>query len=258
MSGWRRLLVPAWLLALGGCAGDVRTIELKLMDAERAYEAGNYVTAASAVNQFLASNPEPEDRAAALYLRALVHVRAGRRAAAYEDARAATALAKRADTRWRACFVLGTLHFEDGDWSLAARAYDDAIRGGPAAAPLDVARFRRAQCAERLGRWSESWSLFGEMARQHPTSELAAAARRRASLQAGHFAIQCGVFTQPANAESLMTALRQGGFQPYRTVERRGSGQAHIVMVGRFTRFEEAEHALRNVARVVNQPVIWP
>jgi tetratricopeptide (TPR) repeat protein len=246
------------MLLAAGCAPAVRPVELKMIDAERAYEAGNYATAAAAVDQYLGSNPPVEDRAAALYLRSLVHVRSGRRSQAEADARAAAELTRLSDTRWRAYFALGTLHFEDGEWSKALRAYEAALRDGPAQPPLDAAHFRTGQCLERLNRWPESWSRFEDVARRHPRSELAEAARRRAALRARHFAIQCGVFSQRQNAESLMAALRQARQAPYVQPERRGGRQMHVVLAGRFARYEEAQRALREVARVVNQPVIWP
>jgi tetratricopeptide (TPR) repeat protein len=250
-------LVIAWG-ALAGCESGVKTTELKMIDAERAFDKGDYAAAATAIDQYLTSDPSAEDRAAALYLKALVDVRVGRRADAYADARTAASLSKSGDTSWRANFVLGTLHFEDGDWASASRAYEAALRVGPAVSPLDVALFRTGQCLERLGRWSESRVRFAEVARRFPRSNLAEAARRRASLNASQFAIQCGVFSARPNAETYMGTLRQARLQPYVLSERKNGADAYVVLVGRYGRYEEAQRALQDVARVVNQPVIWP
>jgi cell division protein FtsN len=72
------------------------------------------------------------------------------------------------------------------------------------------------------------------------------------------FTLQCGAFTQPANAEAMMTALGKLGLSP-ETVERdRGGKRIYQVRVGRFASIEAAEGFARErlkPQRVLSQPV---
>jgi TolA-binding protein len=85
------------------------------------------------------------------------------------------------------------------------------------------------------------------------------------------FTLQCGAFTQAANAEAMMKALGKLGLSP-ETVERdhgsgsqpdtavpfRGGKRIYLVRVGRFATIEEAEAFARDrlkPQRVISQPV---
>lgn len=243
---------------LAGCEAGRTPSELKLIEAEQAYERRDYERARAALDRYFAGGAHGEDRAAGLYLRALIDARTSRRDAAYASARLALQATRTPDTRAAANFLLGTLYFEDGDWARALQSYDAAIAsGGPLAAP-DVAWFRTGQCLERLGRWSEARPRFEAVVQRHGASRLAESARRRLSLNASHFAIQCGAFAKRENAEQLAATLRQDRLATYVAREARGGTTMHVVLVGRYLRYEEAQRALREVARFVNQPVIWP
>ncbi len=72
------------------------------------------------------------------------------------------------------------------------------------------------------------------------------------------FTLQCGAFTQAANAEAMMSALEKLGLAP-ETVERdRGGKRIYQVRVGRFGSADEAEAFARDrlkPQRVLSQPV---
>jgi cell division protein FtsN len=72
------------------------------------------------------------------------------------------------------------------------------------------------------------------------------------------FTLQCGAFTQAANAEAMMSSLGKLGLAP-ETVERdRGGKRIYQVRVGRFASVEEAEAFARDrlkPQRVLSQPV---
>jgi cell division protein FtsN len=72
------------------------------------------------------------------------------------------------------------------------------------------------------------------------------------------FTLQCGAFTQAANADAMMSALGKLGLSP-ETVEReRGGKRIYQVRVGRFASLEEAEAFARErlkPERVLSQPV---
>ena len=72
------------------------------------------------------------------------------------------------------------------------------------------------------------------------------------------FTLQCGAFTQPANAEAMMAGLSKLGLAPETLERERGGKRIYQVRVGRFATPEEAEAFARDRLKpqhILSQPI---
>jgi tetratricopeptide (TPR) repeat protein len=246
-------------LALSGCAAQLTASERTLLESgEDAYRQKNYPTAISTLSQFLRDVKGKPEVTRALYLRGSSYALAGKRGDALTDLQRCIDTPGDPEAVWRAYVVLGTLHFEDGRWEPALRALNAAEKRIPDAPPKDAVLFRQGVCRERLGRWAEAREAFAELKRAFPGSDYAAQADRRLTLGASHYSVQCGVFGEQKNAESLAARLTRQGMAAGVRREQRNRRPAYIVLVGQFASYEEAKRGLSDVKRAVPDAVIWP
>jgi tetratricopeptide (TPR) repeat protein len=229
-----------------------------LAEGEQAYRERQYDQAVQRLTLVVNAAPDRPVGERALYVRALAHLRAGRRLQARADLTNCLETASDADIRWRAFTVLGTIDYEDGQWASAARAYSVAADVAPRTPPTDVILFRLGLCHERSGHWSEARRPYQRIVSEFPGSELASAAARRLQINASCFAVQCGVFAQPQNAQRLAGDLQREGLSACVRTEPRAGGAVQVVLVGRFARYEEALHELARVKGYVPGAVLWP
>ena len=113
-------------------------------------------------------------------------------------------------------------------------------------------------CLERSGRWAEARAPYQRIVDQFPARGLAAAAQRRLQINADHFAVQCGVFSQRKNAESLMIDLERQGLAARIRQEPRRGVPMHVVLVGHYATYEQALQELARVKGYVPKAVLWP
>lgn len=231
-----------------------------LANGQAHYERKDWSRAIDHLSRFLNEVREGPEVGQALYLRGMSNAQAGRRAQAYADLRRCAARATDAEAEWRAYVVLGTLHFEDGQWEPAAQSLRAAAERMAAEPPKDAVLYRLGICRERTGRWRAAGQAFSEITRALPSSSYARMAYRRLQLNADHFAVQCGAFRERSNAETLRGNLQRKGLQAYVRREMRGRTAMYVVLVGRFAAYDEALRQLAMVKKeqFVPDAVLWP
>lgn len=260
------LWVAPCLAMLSGCAGlSPQQLQL-LMEGREAYDNEQFATAAAKLSELLEqTRPQlqqekpPRELAQALYLRGSSYARLGRRTQAMLDLRRCVELDSDADSTWRSLVVIGTLHFEDGRWDDAQRVLGQAAERMPAGPAMQVVLYRQAVSLERIGRWADARRVFQTLVDRFPAAGgLIDAARRRLELNAGGYAIQCGVFAQPQNADNLLADLRRKGWDTRIRKETREGRTLSVVLVGHYPTYEEALRQLEAVRKIQPQAVLWP
>jgi len=248
------------MLLLGGCAARLTEQQrMWLARGQECYERDDYGRAIDQCNHFLSEVSEGPEVAQALYIRGLSNAQAGHRAQAYADLRRCAATPTDTDLAWRAYVVLGTLHLEDEQWSLAAESLRAAADRMPAQPPKDAVLFRLGLCHERLGQWQAALRFYDELARTFTSGTFVKAAQRRLGLRADHFAVQCGAFRQKSNAENLRADLERKGLEAYIYEEVRGRTAMYMVLAGRYASYDDARGQLATIKEhFVSDALLWP
>jgi tetratricopeptide (TPR) repeat protein len=258
---WRAALLaslPA-ALALCGCGGMTAQQQGWLKEGREAYDARYYRQAVERLSLFLQQVDQGPEAAQAYYLRGSARLHMGDFGAGLVDLRNCINLDADTDATWRAYTSVGMLRYEDGAWAEARDALAAAVARMPRnAESRPLVLFRQAACCERTGRWGEARRLFAQIVSEHGDSAAAEGARRRLALGADHFAVQCGVFADPGNADRMMADLRRKGFDTYRREEPRGRSMVHVVLFGRFDNYTEMLRQLGAVRREIPGAVPWP
>lgn len=252
------LRTAALLALLPGCAVRSAEQQLRLDTGRNAYRSRQFEPAIRELTAFLNDARDDPAIAEACYIRGMSHARLSRRAEAYADLRRAAARGEDKDVRWRAYVALGSLHYDDADWSGAVSAYTLAIPLMPPAPPLDVVLYRTGQCYQRLNRPTAALDFWHRVKTTFPRSDLAESANRALAARASEFLVQCGVFAQTRNAENLAASLRKAGFGTALRAETRSGTAVRVVYVGPFRTYSEADAALRHVRRYVADASVWP
>lgn len=246
------------VVLLGGCQTLSERQRLLLADGERAYNQQRYATSVQHLSRFLAEAGQVPETARAYYVRGMSQALLGRRIEAYADLDRAARQPQDADIAWRASAAQGVLFFEDENWARAAECLGRAVATMPQVAPLDALLFRLGLCHERMGRWLDAQQPYQRIVTQFPTGRYASQAERRISLQAGHFAVQAGVFSEPSHAERVVTELRADGLPAFVRREARDGATYNVVIVGRYDSYDEATRMLARVRGYVPGAQLWP
>jgi tetratricopeptide (TPR) repeat protein len=254
------LVVAVLSVVLGGCAGHLtKQQQMWLAQGQACYERNDYTRAIQHLTRFLSEVNEGPEVPQALYIRGMSNAQAGHRQQAYTDLRRCAALQSDSDVAWRTYFVLGTLHFEDQQWSLAAESLRAATERMAAEPPQDLALFRLALCHERTGRWPAALRVHAELVRTFNSGTFVTAARRRLALGADHFAVQCGAFRQKSNAVNLVAELGRKALDARIFEETRGRTAMYVVLVGRYAGYDDARAQLAMIKEhFVSDAVLWP
>ena len=260
MSKHYPYMVPAVLLVAGliGCGPRSGQPRVTLADGRVAYEREQYHLAIERLSEFLQQQPERPEAARARYIRGMAQALIGQRVQAYGDLEEAYHLAGDDRTAWSAAAVIGVLHFEDHHWGAAERSFEVAIKRMPTVAPQDALLYRLGLCRERTGQWADAQRAYRAIQERFPHGVYAGQARRRTQMNADHFAVQCGAFTNRKNAESLVTQLRDAKLDAYVHTEQRGREVFQVVLVGHYASYDEAVGALARVRGYLPQAVLWP
>ncbi len=248
------------LWTLGGCAnGMTEQQRIWLSQGQDYYEREDYGRAIQQLDHFLREVSEGPEVARALYLRGMSNAQAGQRPQAYADLRRCAAVQTDTDVAWRAYFMLGTLHFDDEQWSLAAESFRAAAERMAAEPPKDCALYRLGLSHERMGRWQAALGVYADLVRTFTSGAYAPAARRRLELRADHFAVQCGAFRQRSNAESFQTELSSKALDAYIQKETRRRTAMYVVLVGRYAGYDDARAQLAMIKEhFAVDALLWP
>lgn len=253
-------MLPMVLLLATGCA-DRLTPEQRgwMAEGEQAYESEHYADAIDRLTLVIdAVKPEQPEYARALYVRGMCRAQTGDRAGASTDLRQCVASAADRDVVWRAYVVLGTLHFEDGDWADAMVAYRAAADRMPSQSPKDTVLFRLGLCYERLGKWRNARTAYAVLAQEFPDSPYGLEGRRKLNRNATYFSIQAGVFSVASNAEMQAKMLRQHNLPALVRREIHNRVPRNVVLVGQYASYEEALRQLARVRQQVPDAILWP
>lgn len=243
---------------LTGCSQLTASQQATLDAGIKAYDQQNYTASVQRLSAFLGEVKGKPESSRAAYVRGMSQAKLNKRAEAYVDLRLATEAPADPDSVWRAYVMLSTLYFEDGKYDAALRMAAAAVGGMPDKPPKDAMFYRQGVCYERLGRWDDAHKPFELVAQQFPETAFGRAGQRRLTLNARHFAVQCGSFANVRNADTLRSRLRQAGFQTYTRQEPRGATTTHVVLVGTHASFNEALSQLTAVRKHVPEAVLWP
>lgn len=254
-------LMAAGLLSLVGCASPAPKPpehHQLLQAAETAFDAKRYTEADRKVTDFLRKTPTGKYRARAFYVRGMCNAQMGRRQQARADLLECVRMKSDLSSTWRAYTVLGTLAYEDQDWTRAADYLEAAAHRSPLDPPKDAILWRLGQSRERQGRWSAALPHYDTLLREFPRSQFASAAKRRLRLRADHFAIQVGSFAQLQNARNLQSNLARENLRTEIVSDVQDQGSRYLVLVGRYLTYEEAARALPVVQQWESRAFIWP
>ncbi len=256
-SAWSPCTLLLLLAVTSGCESTGPGGATLLEQGEQAYQAKQYDQAVAALSRYLNNERNADLQARALYVRALCHGQQMRRSSCLADLNQAQRLSNDDDLRWRIQGLRGTIEYEDNNYNAAIAALEAAVNAMPARPPMDAYLFRLGECYERVGRWSDARAAFGRLLERFPSSSSAASARKRVDVQAGSYAVQCGVFGSANNAQRLANDLRGKGLDAAVRPDPRGGGR-YLVLVGNYARFEEARAALARVKGYVPEAILWP
>lgn len=245
------------VLGLTGCQQSTVSVETRLVDGERAFRAKQYGQAVSDLDAYLAQ-AKPAEVPRARYVRGMALALLGRRTEAYADLQFATQHTGSGDLSWQPHAALGVLFFEDEQWDVAARLFQTAVERMPETPPRDALLYRVGLCYERAGRWREARARFDQVASRYGSGAYGELARRRVRLNAEHFAVQCGVFSQRQNAEQMVADLGRRGLRAYVRPEPRGGETFYVVLEGQYSNYAAAKLALARVRGHIPQAVFWP
>ncbi len=242
----------------GGCGTPGKRAAEQVRQADRAYRVARYEEAERIASEVIGAHPDEIFASEAMYLRGLSRLRQGDRNAAENDFLAALRRCDHQPLKALLWVQLGNMAFDDERHAAAARSYARALEDLPANVSADKVWFQYGVSLQRSGDFKRARVAFGQLLAEHPSSPLAAGARRKLAWRHDHFSVQCGAFTSEANARSAARALRQGGVNA--AVERRDlrSEYPFVVLAGRFRDFGAAESALVDVRRIQVDAFIVP
>jgi TolA-binding protein len=251
-AGWLRrrgALLPLLLLWGPACAELPPTAWKELREAENEYQAERYAAAVARLDKVLRDYPACSGSDEAYYLRSLCRARLGRSDDAKTDALACIKYASQADLKAKAQVSLGSLLFEQGRLNEALPHYAAAIGRLPDKGAMDLVQYRYGLCLQREGRWREARAEFATVCNRYPGGAVAEHARRAAEWRNEFFSIQCGACRDQGGANQLKDELSKAGL-PVRVEKHLRSGEElHMVYVGRYARYEQAQEALGSVRR---------
>lgn len=254
----RLIAIALGLVFAAGCSQLTESQRATLDAGIQAYDKQNFTQSVDKLSHFLGEVKDRPESSRAAYVRGMSRIRLNQRADAYADLRLATNAPGDPDSVWRAYVQLSTLYFEDGKYDAALRMAVAAEGRMPHQPPKDAMIYRQGICYERLGRWDDAKKPFRLASEQFPNSTFGKAAARRLAINARFFAVQCGAFSDPKNADVLRSRLSQAGFPVYLRPEPRGSSTSHVVLVGKYPTLNEALSQLTAVRRIVPDAVLWP
>ena len=234
---WFALLAPG----LGGCAaGPLDKVSSSLFTAGYdSFRAAKFADAERQFTQVISRNPGNASLSEVYYFRGLSRLKLGRREQAKSDFRQGATSYGRELTQIYSAVALANLEFEESHDKAAADLYKQALDHPVKDLPLDAILFRLGVSSQRLGRWQQADDAFARLVSKYPESPLAPEARRR--FQASYFTVQAGAFAERKNAEALVDRLKQKGFPASPTVVASQGKTLHLVNVGRYRTYREAE-----------------
>lgn len=251
MSSRGRLIIKVFLVTLlCGCGQEISPhLQQELASGTQAYNAGNYGEVIRHANAVLQETHSGQAAAQAWYLRGMARYEQDQLQAAREDLEQALEEADEASLSVKAADALGEIAYRDDDLPTAAGYFQTVLdRGEPTEPPADHAHYRLGSIYQRQSQWEQADLHFQRLIYHFPDSDLAELASQRSG--ARHWTIQAGSFTERDNAMSASKLFPITGPQPFVEPFIRDSQRVYLLMVGKWTRYDQAAAALPAVRDV--------
>ena len=237
-------------LVSAGCAPDMggRARRALLLGYE-AYGRGDNQAALRYSSSFLTTHAYTDGAGEAHYLRGLAADRLGDRPTARADWMLALKRTRSDDVRAHVFLAFGDVAYESDNLPMAEKMYRKSLSlARQRREPAQHAWYRLGHVLQRRGRWRDADECFGRLIEHFGESDRATQARRR--LHAGAWTIQAGAFARKSNADALARKLSRRGLAAA-TAPRHATGRDvhHIVSVGRYDTYEQAEQTLTAMVR---------
>lgn len=259
LAGVYRLALVALAASLpAGCAHLPPEARQRLRQAQADYQTGRYDHALAACDEVIRAHPANPATAEAYYLRAQCYLRTDRPDAARPDLERAIQLSRREDLTARAQLALAGIHMDAGDLETACALCQRALPALGTTPGTDEWLYRCAQAMIRSGRWKPGRALLARLFTTFRGGPFEEQARRLFAWPRDAFAIQCGSFTDPRNADRLLARLRDHRLEAYREIDEVNGQPRHTVRVGRYPRYDDARRDLPAVRRLVPDAFIVP
>jgi len=246
------------LLYSAGCTSLPQAARQELLHSSRWYEAGDLARVETATSRIITRHPNADEIGEAYYLRGLARVRRGRTAEAKADLRQALQRSRRKDLSARAATALAMTLQQEGAYAEAADYYERALAAQEAGQLRAETLYHLAVCRQRAGQWPTARRVFERLIREHPASPHAGQAGRHAAWPHSYFAVQCGVFSNRANAGRLLEQLGAQGLDAYLEAHSSSPSGSTVVRVGHFADYAAAQRTLPQVRGTVPDAYIVP
>lgn len=245
-------------LCLSGCSQLPPDARQRLLSSDELYRSGRYPEARQQLSDLIRQHADKAEIGEAYYLRGLCGIQMKDRTAGRGDLERAVETTNREDVRGRALATLGIMAYEDGDFELAVDHLQEAVKLLPSQPPVDELLLRLGSCLQRVGQWKESRLVLARVLHEFGSRPASKEARRKYGWPYEYFAIQAGAFRSTENARKLTAKLKSAGLAAtYRLDARSGKG-LHVVTVGRYIKWVQAERELARVRRVEPAAIIVP
>ncbi len=245
------------LCVAAGCASLPPDGKKELLLAQQQYDKGNPAGAERLTSRVISRYPDKLEIAEAYYLRGLTRVRQGRTGQARRDFREASTRSKRTDLTSYANTALAMLSQRDGDFEEAADYYQTALAGSDDRSNAELL-YNLGVCLQRSAQWERARESFLRLLEEAPDGAYAARARSRAEWPNRFFSIQCGVFSNPTNADRLVSEFSRQGLRAFVYPRGGRADGSRPVYVGRFADYLAATQALPGVRRFVHDAYVVP
>lgn len=218
--------------------------------ANQQYLKNRYHKAREILNLVIAEHPRTEGVGAAYYLRGMCYYRQGRDDLARSDFEWVHKVGPNEELVTKANAQLGHISYQRNQHRSASKYYAAAIAVDPKAPFMDQVYYRYGDSLQKLGHWESARTILPKTWNLFPESELTSHARRKFSWNHDYYSIQCGAFSRSDRAYLLAGELRRKGFSAYSAVNLRGQRAKHVVRIGKYGTFTQAESDLARVRRI--------
>jgi tetratricopeptide (TPR) repeat protein len=253
------------LLSIAGCASKKQGAKGTLNEGYGALTENHLDQAQAAADKILAEGSTGKGAADALYLRGRVFEERARGAegnpsqvmSLLNEARSCyvRALALHPETKLDASIraQLANVAYFQEDFATAAQEWNAAYPNLANPADKAWALYRAGLSRQRLGKFPEADAAFAAVQQQFPGTDPARRAAQRQGARAFH--VQVGTFSDVANANKLITTLRQQGYAPLKSTDAAGK---QIIAVGPVATYEQAKVLQSRLAAQYPGAVILP
>lgn len=247
------------IAALPGCGGLPKEAVQRIEKANEQYASRKYPEAVRQLNMVIARHPKTKGVAKAYYIRGLCHYQQRQDDRARSDFLDALGTSPDDDLSARCNAQIGHVAYQNDNFATAAEYYAKALKSYADSAFADDVCYRYGDCLQKLGNWRRSREVLPKVWTLFPDSELAGYARLKFAWPHDYFVIQCGAFTRSDLAQEMVKDLRGRGLDAAAQPDTRRTDQIrHVVYVGRYVQFAEAQTDLPRVQRIAPNAYIVP